>query len=76
MEFETEIRMEAGKPLPRGAHWDGQGVNFSLVSPGASAVTLCLFDETGKEELAKLPMSLSENGVWCAYLRGAKPGLV
>ncbi len=76
MEFETEIRMEAGKSLPRGAHWDGQGVNFSLVSPGASAVTLCLFDETGKEELAKLPMSLSENGVWCAYLRGAKPGLV
>ena len=24
MEFETEIRMEAGKPLPRGAHWDGR----------------------------------------------------
>ena len=76
MELDGEIRMEPGKPLQRGAHWDGHGVNFSLVAPSASAVTLCLFDETGKEEQAKLPMTLSENGIWCGYLRGAEPGLV
>ena len=46
MELDGEIRMEPGKPLPRGAHWDGHGVNFSLVAPSASAVTLCLFDES------------------------------
>ncbi|MBV8974088.1 MAG: hypothetical protein JOY74_03120, partial [Sinobacteraceae bacterium] len=33
-----------GAPYPRGANWDGEGVNFSLFSAHAERVELCLFD--------------------------------
>jgi isoamylase len=35
-----------GLPHPRGATWDGKGVNFTLFSAHATRVELCLFDET------------------------------
>ena len=34
----------AGIPLPLGATWDGEGVNFALFSEHATAVELCFFD--------------------------------
>src|SRR5688572_18536976 len=33
-----------GSPYPRGAHWDGKGVNFALFSASATKVEVCLFD--------------------------------
>lgn len=76
METDNDIRLEPGRSSPLGAHWDGNGVNFSLVAPAARAVTLCLFDEDGQKEEARLPLNASENGIWSGYLPGAKPGLV
>jgi isoamylase len=38
------MRVWPGQPYPFGATWDGEGVNFALVSEHASAVELCLFD--------------------------------
>lgn len=76
MEAGGDIRLEYGKSVSPGAHWDGHGVNFALAAPAASAVTLCLFDETGTEEKARLPLFAAENGIWSAYLPGAAPGLV
>jgi pullulanase/glycogen debranching enzyme len=35
-----------GGDLPVGAHWDGQGTNFSLFSEHADAVELCLSTST------------------------------
>ena len=41
-------RIKEGLPFPRGATWDGQGVNFALFSAHATKVELCLFDHGGK----------------------------
>jgi len=42
-----DVRIEAavreGSPYPRGATWDGRGVNFALFSKNATGVDLCLF---------------------------------
>ena len=37
-----------------GAHWDGEGTNFALFSDHATRVELCLFDETGQQELHRV----------------------
>ena len=39
-----------GVPFPRGANWDGEGVNFALFSENAERVELCIFDPSGKHE--------------------------
>ena len=65
-----------GTPYPLGAHWDGHGVNFTLVAPHAKSVMLCLFDDDGLQETAQHPMSGPDDGVWHGYLADAGPGLV
>ena len=71
-----DARLEAGKPWPLGAHWDGEGINFAVFSAHAQAIDLCLFDELGARELTHLRLPSHTNEVWHGYLRGAKPGLV
>ncbi len=67
-------RMMEGSPDPRGAHWDGLGVNFSLFSANATKVELCLFDDTGERELERLELPEYTNEVWHGYLPDARPG--
>ncbi len=69
-------KLKPGAPYPLGAHWDGHGVNFSLVAPHANSVVLCLFDESGDTELERLLLPETDAGVWHGYLEGATPGLV
>ncbi|MEO8836991.1 MAG: glycogen debranching enzyme GlgX, partial [Caldimonas sp.] len=64
-----------GKPYPRGAHWDGEGVNFALFSRHADAVELCLFDERGRRERQRITMRERTDDVWHCYLPEARPGL-
>jgi len=59
-----------------GAHWDGHGVNFAVVSGSAQALTLCLFDGGGKRALRQLALHGPEQDIWHGYLPGAGPGLV
>ena len=73
---QTANQLKPGTAYPLGAHWDGHGVNFALVAPSAHSVVLCLFDESGQTEVARLPMPESTAGVWHGYLDGAKPGLL
>lgn len=40
-------QLAIGKPAPLGAHYDGQGVNFTLFSAHAERVELCIFDANG-----------------------------
>ncbi len=70
------FKSRCGRPFPLGAHYDGKGVNFALFSAHASKVELCIFDESGSEELARYVISASENNIWHVYLEGALPGLV
>jgi len=64
-----------GKPFPLGATFDGSGVNFALFSEHASGVELCLFDDdSGKTELAKIPLTERTNHVWHGYIPRLRPG--
>ena len=56
-------RQSAGSPFPRGATWDGRGVNFSLFSAASESVELCLFDQ-GARETDRIRIRERTNGVW------------
>jgi glycogen debranching enzyme GlgX len=64
--------LEAGRPWPLGAHWDGRGVNFALFSAHAEAVELCVFDGL---RMRNLLLRECTDEVWHGYLVGAAPGL-
>ena len=65
-----------GHPWPMGATWDGHGVNFAVFSAHAQAMDLCLFDETGEVEVARMRLPAHTSDVWHGYLPGAQPGLI
>jgi glycogen operon protein len=50
-------------------------VNVALFSEHATAVELCLFEESGAEEVARLPLTERTDQVWHAYLPEGRPGL-
>ena len=69
-------RLEPGKPYPLGAHADGLGVNFAVFSAHAEKIELCIFDERGRREVARLALPECTDEVWHGYLPGASEGLV
>src|SRR5256885_10886251 len=69
-------RVSEGSPNLRGATWDGLGVNFSLFSANATKVELCLFDETGRNEVERIELPEYTNEVWHGYLPDARPGTI
>ena len=66
-------QLAIGKPAPLGAHYDGQGVNFTLFSVHAERVELCVFDANGQEHRYDLPGHSGD--IWHGYLPDARPGL-
>ena len=72
----TTPRLAVGRPWPMGATVDADGVNFAVFSAHASQVDLCLFDENGQTELARLPLPAQTGDVWHGFLPGCKPGQV
>jgi glycogen operon protein len=68
--------MQAGRPAPFGARWDGAGVNFAVFSAHAQRIELCVFDEHGGRELRRIDLPGRSRDVWHGYLPGAAPGLV
>ena len=65
-----------GRSYPRGATWDGEGVNFALFSEHADKVELCLFDSAGRRELQRIEVKERTDFVWHCYLPEARPGLL
>ena len=57
-----------------GASYDGRGVNFALFSAHATRVELCLFDNNGRREIARLPLPRRTEQVWHGYAAGLGPG--
>ena len=76
MTRETQIETRPAPRSPLGAHWDGQGVEFSLFSRHAEAVELCLFDPSGSDEVDTHWMPGRSGDIWHGYLPGAGPGLI
>ncbi|HLH11696.1 MAG TPA: glycogen debranching protein GlgX [Methylovirgula sp.] len=65
-----------GSPYPLGATWDGLGTNFAVFSAHAEAIDLCLFDPSGRREIARLRMPECTDEVWHGYLPNAGVGLI
>jgi len=65
-----------GQPFPRGASWDGMGVNFALFAESAEKVELCVFDASGRHELQRVRLREQTDQIWHAYLPQARPGML
>ncbi|HUP97947.1 MAG TPA: glycogen debranching enzyme GlgX, partial [Usitatibacter sp.] len=61
-----------GSPYPRGATWDGNGVNFALFSANATKVEVCLFHEG--RETARIVLPEYRDETWHGYVPGIGPG--
>ncbi len=74
--FDSSIRLQPGTPYPLGATWDGLGVNFAVFSGHAERIDLCLFDPSGRREIARLALPECTDEVWHGYLPNAHAGLI
>jgi len=68
------VSLLPGRSWPLGASCDSNGVNFSLFSRHATGVELCLFDDAGVVEMARLEMPGRTQDIWHGYLPDGKPG--
>ena len=65
-----------GSPYPLGATWDGLGTNFAVFSAHAERIDLCLFDPSGRREIARAPLPECTDEVWHGYLPNAQIGQI
>ena len=70
----NDLKMKAGSPYELGANWDGEGTNFALFSANATKVEICLFDDEGSKETARIQLPEFTNQVFHGYLPAVKPG--
>ena len=68
------FRVWPGLPYPRGATWDGTGVNFAIFSAHAERVELCLFDTVAGRDSARITLPEYTDQVWHGYLPDIRPG--
>ncbi|HEV7778581.1 MAG TPA: glycogen debranching protein GlgX [Luteibacter sp.] len=67
-------RMQAGSPYPLGAHCDGIGTNFAVFSAHAELIEVCLFDPSGKREIARYALPECTDQTWHGYLPRVRGG--
>ena len=67
-------RVLPGRPGPLGAHPDADGTNFALFSAHASRVDLCLFDPSGRRQIACYTLPECTDEVWHGYLPRVRGG--
>jgi isoamylase len=72
----TDSPIREGQPHPRGATWDGKGVNFALFSAHAMRVELCLFDNSGERETARIELPEYTDEIWHGYVPDVHPGSI
>jgi isoamylase len=70
----VRLRVSAGSPYTLGAVPDGRGVNFAVFSANATRIEVCLFDQDGKTETARVALPENTNEVWHGYIPGLKAG--
>jgi glycogen operon protein len=73
-ELKIAARVREGLPYPRGASWDGKGVNFAVYSAHATKVQVCLFDKEQETERIELPEYRDET--FHGYVPDLTPGQV
>ncbi|MBU2987485.1 glycogen debranching protein GlgX [Saccharophagus degradans] len=63
-----------GRPFPMGATVSAQGTNFAIFSEHAEKVELCLFDEMGQTETARIMLPGNTDHVWHGFVEGVQAG--
>ena len=71
-----QSRIREGRPSPRGATWTGLGVNFSVFSANATKVELCIFDDSGTNEIERLELPEYTNQIFHGFVPDARPGTI
>jgi isoamylase len=69
------MAVKEGLPHPRGATWDGKGVNFALYSAAATKVEVCLFNSGGAEK-QRIELPEYRDEVWHGYVPDIGPGTI
>jgi glycogen operon protein len=64
----------SGHAYPLGATADDAGVNFALFSAHAERIELCLFDPSGRREIARFDLPECTDEIWHGYVPTVKPG--
>ncbi|RYH01289.1 glycogen debranching enzyme GlgX [Salipiger sp. IMCC34102] len=62
------------RPDALGAEAYDEGTNFALYSAHADRVELCLFDESGQQETARMDLPEMEGGVWYGFVPNVGAG--
>ena len=70
--FEPEL-LEEGSSHPRGATPTDGGVNFALFSAHATKVEVCIYDESGEHEIARIALPEYTDEVWHGFVPGLGP---
>jgi isoamylase len=72
----TDSPIREGLPYPVGATWDGKGINFALFSAYATRVEVCLFDDSGARETARIELPEFTDEIWHGYVPDVHPGSI
>ena len=73
-ELKIAARVQEGLPYPRGASWDGKGVNFAVYSAHATKVEVCLFERN--QERARIELPEYRDETFHGYVPELRPGQV
>ncbi|HEY7241005.1 MAG TPA: glycogen debranching protein GlgX [Burkholderiales bacterium] len=73
-ELKIAARVREGLPYPRGASWDGKGVNFAVYSAHATKVEVCLFEKN--QERARIELPEYRDETFHGYVPELRPGQV
>jgi isoamylase len=68
------MSVREGSPHPKGASWNGKGVNFALFSAYASKVEVCIFDGRGERETDRIELPEYTDQIWHGYIPDIQPG--
>src|SRR6185295_17661237 len=64
-----------GRPLPLGVTVEDDGINLAVVSHSAERIFICVFDQSGDHELARLALpGRTDDEVHHGFVAGIKPG--
>ena len=66
--------LEEGSPQPRGATFHDGGVNFALFSAHATKVEVCIYDESGDNEVGRITLPEYTDEIWHGFVPGLQPG--
>jgi len=67
-------RVSEGAPEPLGVTLDDSGANVAVFSANATAIDLCLFDETGERETERIRLAARTGDVFHAHVAGLREG--